>query len=152
MWGGTPARRISPSRQDKLFGLSQPPQPSEKPKLRPFRPTINFNHVEPFTKNLIRTIGWGLAGRPLRPSLRRWSGPQRIIEQVASKHKVTLAEMKGQGRNQRYVKARQEAFYRIRKECGYSLPEIGQLFGGRDHTTILHGIRRHEAMLASATL
>lgn len=45
------------------------------------------------------------------------------------------------------ARPRQVAMYLTRRETGRSLPEIGREFGGRDHTTVLHGIRRVESLL-----
>ena len=43
--------------------------------------------------------------------------------------------------------ARQEAYWRLRHESRRSYPEIGRACGGRDHTTILHGVRKMDCML-----
>jgi chromosomal replication initiator protein len=45
------------------------------------------------------------------------------------------------------VKARQIAIYLAKKLTSLSLPEVGRRFGGRDHTTILHSIRKIEYMV-----
>jgi chromosomal replication initiator protein len=73
------------------------------------------------------------------------------MREVAEKHKMTIRKMKGDSRKIQFVKARQEAAYRLRLELNYSLPQIGRLLGKRDHTTILHAIRRHEKNLAQGT-
>ena len=75
----------------------------------------------------------------------------RIMREVSEKHEMTIRQMKGDSRKFRFVKARQEAAYRLRLELGYSLPQIGRLLGKRDHTTILHAIRRHAKNLAQGT-
>ncbi len=52
-------------------------------------------------------------------------------------------------RSKHIVAARQEAMYRVRKErTDMSLPMIGRVFGGKDHTTILHAVRKIEAQRA----
>ena len=67
-----------------------------------------------------------------------------IKQQVASKHGVSIACLESASRNPRFVKARQEGYYRVRHEIeGMSYPMIGRCFGGRDHTTVLHGERKH---------
>lgn len=66
-----------------------------------------------------------------------------IIAEVARKHGLKVADLKGPRRNRPYVRARQEAMYRCYRETDNSLPAIGRAFGNRDHTTVLHGIRRH---------
>lgn len=74
-----------------------------------------------------------------------------ILEEVAERHRVPVAVMKGTRRYKKYVHARQEAMYRISMEVeNLSLPQIGRNLGGRDHTTVLHGIRAHKARIGAA--
>lgn len=68
---------------------------------------------------------------------------QRIITEVCAKHSVTRAELIGQQRSRPIAIARQEAAYRLKTETTMSLPQIGRRLGGRDHTTIIHSVRRH---------
>jgi chromosomal replication initiator protein len=70
--------------------------------------------------------------------------PEGIINQVTSHFKVSLAEIRGRGRSKDIVVPRQVAMYLLREETGASLVEIGQLLGGRDHSTVMHGIARME--------
>lgn len=68
-------------------------------------------------------------------------GPgNRLIARVAQAHRVTVAEIKGQGRTNRVAFPRMHAAYELRK-MGKTFAEIGQLLGGRDHTTALHAVR-----------
>jgi chromosomal replication initiation ATPase DnaA len=76
--------------------------------------------------------------------------PVRVRElcmAVAIEHQVPLGELVGFSRRKKVARIRWRvwtALYAIRREDGmriYSLPRIGQLFG-RDHTTVLHGLRR----------
>lgn len=71
----------------------------------------------------------------------------RVIRDVAEKARITHAELVGPCRKVRFARPRQEAMYRLRHELRLSYPRIGQLLGGRDHTTILHGVRVHAARL-----
>lgn len=71
-----------------------------------------------------------------------------IIRQVSEKHKVPLADIMSARRNKYIVAARYEAMYRLRYETTMSYPEIGRRVGGRDHTTVLYGVRKHELLLA----
>lgn len=52
-------------------------------------------------------------------------------------------------RETREVKARQSAMYIARRLSGRSLPDLGRRFGGRDHTTVLHAVRKIETLIAS---
>lgn len=69
-----------------------------------------------------------------------------IIEDVARRSELTVAELRGPGRARRYSWPRFEAMYLMR-EADHSLAQIGKFLGGRDHTTVLHGCRRYEAWL-----
>lgn len=82
-----------------------------------------------------------------------WRGPisitprerwQRIAKEVADRHGLTLDDLVGPLRDQKRSRARHEAMYIIRNSTNYSLPRIASLFGDRDHTTVLHGLRRHK--------
>jgi len=52
-----------------------------------------------------------------------------------------------QSRKKEYVNPRQIAMYIIRKELETSLPSIGDFFGGRDHTTVIHAIDKIERII-----
>lgn len=79
-----------------------------------------------------------------------WS---QIVHEVAKKHGLTYRDLMSRSRFREIVTARYEAFYRIRNEVQIqgepmSFPQIGRRFGGMDHTTVLHGYRKHKATLA----
>jgi hypothetical protein len=61
---------------------------------------------------------------------------------------LTLADLKAQRRTMQVVYARQIAMYLCKKLTPNSLPDIGRRFGGRDHTTVLHAVRKIEALVA----
>jgi hypothetical protein len=60
---------------------------------------------------------------------------------------MTLAELRSHRRTAQVVRARQIAMYLAKKLTEQSLPEIGRRFGGRDHTTVLHAVRKIEALV-----
>lgn len=66
-----------------------------------------------------------------------------IIRQVCDKHGVAKKDIIGPSRVPQVVRARYEAMYRIRHELALSLARVGRALGGRDHTTVLHGVREH---------
>jgi len=67
-----------------------------------------------------------------------------ILQEVAEDYGLTIAALKGQDRSRHITQPRQEAYYRAFVECPHvSYPEIARRIGGRDHTTILHGVRAH---------
>jgi chromosomal replication initiator protein len=65
-----------------------------------------------------------------------------IARAVANFYHISLEEMKGKRRDKHIVFPRQVAMYLIREETASSLPAIGQAFGGRDHTTVLHSYEK----------
>lgn len=66
----------------------------------------------------------------------------RIAREVAEEYGVTVENLRGPVKTNMLVEARWEAFSRIRAVGRFSLPQIGAFFN-RDHTTVLHGLRRH---------
>jgi chromosomal replication initiator protein len=61
---------------------------------------------------------------------------------VADYYKVKLADLCGKRRLASIVLPRQVAMYLIKELTQKSLPDIGEAFGGRDHTTVLHAVRK----------
>lgn len=73
-----------------------------------------------------------------------------FVREVAIKHGLTLADLIGPYRAPKVAHARQEAMWVLFQERRWSYPQIGRFFGGRDHTTIMHGVRRHQSRLDEA--
>lgn len=73
---------------------------------------------------------------------------REIIKYVCALRGQTVELICGPQRLQALVVVRQEIFYLLRNVGRYSLPEIGRMIGGRDHTTALHGVRKHADRLA----
>ncbi len=73
--------------------------------------------------------------------------PELVLQTVCTYFRVSLAELVGPGRRREVVVPRQVAMYLLRDELGLSLVDIGQRLGGRDHTTVLHGIEKIEQQL-----
>lgn len=65
-----------------------------------------------------------------------------VLAKVAIKHGVTRDEMMSTSRSLVVVRARHEACYLLMKEQKYGYSDLGRIFG-KDHTTILHGVRKH---------
>lgn len=84
----------------------------------------------------------------LRSSERRVT-VEEIQRKVAEYFNIRLSDMLGPKRTRTIARPRQVAMYLSKELTTRSLPEIGRRFGGRDHTTILHGVRKVEEMRAS---
>ncbi len=73
-----------------------------------------------------------------------------IIEEVGKFYNISVSDIKGQTRTKEIVLARQVAMYETRRLTSQSLPEIGQVFGGRDHTTVMHSLKRVEGLVKNS--
>ncbi|MGQ7295791.1 chromosomal replication initiator protein DnaA [Quadrisphaera sp. KR29] len=71
-----------------------------------------------------------------------------VMAQTADYYKVTIEDLCGPARSRAVVNARQVAMYLCRELTELSLPKIGQAFGGRDHTTVMHANRKVREQLA----
>ena len=68
--------------------------------------------------------------------------PMEIVRAVSNYFKLTQEELFGKSRSQAIVTGRQIAMYLCREKTNMSLPKIGALFGGRDHTTVMYAIKK----------
>jgi chromosomal replication initiator protein len=71
-----------------------------------------------------------------------------IMAQTAAYFGLTLDDLQGQSRSRVLVTARQIAMYLCRELTDLSLPKIGQQFGGRDHTTVMHADKKIRQLMA----
>jgi chromosomal replication initiator protein len=72
----------------------------------------------------------------------------QVIGQTASYFGLTIDDLCGSSRSRVLVTARQIAMYLCRELTDLSLPKIGQAFGGRDHTTVMHANRKIRELMA----
>ncbi|MCV2893646.1 chromosomal replication initiator protein DnaA [Lentibacter sp. XHP0401] len=77
----------------------------------------------------------------LRDSERKIS-VEEIQRKVSEHYNIRLSDMIGPKRVRTYARPRQIAMYLCKQLTSRSLPEIGRCFGGRDHTTIMYGVRK----------
>jgi chromosomal replication initiator protein len=71
-----------------------------------------------------------------------------IMAQTSAYFNLTIDDLCGTSRSRLLVTARQIAMYLCRELTDLSLPKIGQLFGGRDHTTVIHADRKIRQLMA----
>jgi chromosomal replication initiator protein len=71
---------------------------------------------------------------------------EEIQRKVSDHYNIRLSDMIGPKRLRSYARPRQVAMYLCKKMTSRSLPEIGRRFGGRDHTTVMHGVKRIEEL------
>ena len=93
-----------------------------------------------------------LAEEVLRDFIPDGSGPEITADQImvstADYFGVSLEDLRGHSRSRVLVNARQVAMYLCRELTDLSLPRIGQHFGGRDHTTVMHADRKIRQQMA----
>ncbi|HAR68936.1 MAG TPA: chromosomal replication initiator protein DnaA, partial [Thermus scotoductus] len=75
--------------------------------------------------------------------------PHEIVRKVAEYFALRPEDLVGGGRRKEVVLPRQIAMFLVRELTRSSLPEIGQLFGGRDHTTVLYAIQKVQELSES---
>lgn len=73
---------------------------------------------------------------------------EEIQKRVAEYYSVRLSDMHSPRRSRAVARPRQVAMYLAKQLTSRSLPEIGRKFGGRDHTTILHAVKKIEELMA----
>jgi chromosomal replication initiator protein len=86
--------------------------------------------------------------RPQEPKRVKIEDIQRL---VARQYNVSRADLLSSRRTANVVRPRQVAMYLAKTLTLRSLPEIGRRFGGRDHTTVLHAVRKIESLVGSDT-
>ena len=75
--------------------------------------------------------------------------PRSAIDGVASYFQLKISQLKSIKRDRKFSLPRQILYYLLREEMGLSLVEIGDLLGGRDHTTILYGVRKINKLVST---
>jgi len=79
-----------------------------------------------------------------RPKVRT---PEELLEEIAGILKFDVEALKGKSRQRPLVTARQEAMYVFRELTDLSYPAIARLFGGRDHTTVIHANEKIQRLM-----
>ena len=116
----------------------------------------NVRELEGALRRVIATSGF--TGRPIsldfaKEALRdllalqeRLVSIENIQKTVADYYKIRVADLLSKKRSRSIARPRQVAMALAKELTNHSLPEIGDAFGGRDHTTVLHGCRRIESL------
>lgn len=103
---------------------------------------------------LTRVLAYAeLSDKPLTPELvqvalvdllpqRSALEPRQVVRLVASSFGLTIERLLGRDRSREVALPRQVAMYILREEVNVSLPQIGEVLGGRDHTTVLYACEK----------
>jgi hypothetical protein len=146
----------------ELAEVIQPPKSRYVKKERPVKrgylnawevhPT-SFNHHVIAWRRYLLMVAMQVDGQML--DIAEFEERKSILEivwEVLAEHPgVTVADLKGHRRNRRITLPRQVAMYEVytqRKDM--TLPAIGRWFGGKDHTTVLHAVRKMRKMMEAA--
>jgi len=90
-----------------------------------------------------------LLGSALRGGPERRITVDEIQKTVAEHFSMKQADLLSERRTRAVARPRQIAMYLCKQHTTRSYPDIGRRFGGRDHTTVLHGVRKIEELLAT---
>ena len=82
-----------------------------------------------------------------KPQQRTVVDSEKVVRTVSTYFNLSQEELQGKCRKKEIVMPRQVAMYLLRKENNASFPTIGDLFGGRDHTTAMHACEKIEKLL-----
>jgi len=144
----------------KKAEIEQVPLPSEVAFLIAERIRSNVRELEGALKRVIanaKFTGREISMEQVRESLRdliaiqdRQIGIENIQKTVADYYKIRLSDLHSKKRTRSIARPRQLAMALAKELTNHSLPEIGDAFGGRDHTTVLHGCRKIEELRESS--
>ena len=111
-------------RASAAASMKKPPEP------------ITLAEAETYLKDLLSDTG----GAEITSAL--------VLATVAKYFDVSIEDMQSKSRTRTLTNARQVAMYLLRELTEMSLPRIGNDFGGRDHTTVMHAVRKVSAQMA----
>ncbi len=108
-----------------------------------------FNKLIAYSQLIGRAVSIEMAQNVLADSMR--ANARRItideIQRACAAHfRIDLSEMRSARRARAVARPRQVAMYLAKKLTPRSLPEIGRIFGGRDHSTVIHAVRKIESL------
>lgn len=131
------ARRAAALRPAPVKQLAKPAVEPPAPAPAPPSPVPNVpNHLMAEALKMLSVPVWN-------------QDIKKIQQAVCEEYNISLGDLVSQRRLDRLVLPRQVAMYLCKQLTVRSTPEIGRRFGDRDHTTILHGIRKIERLLAT---
>ncbi|MEZ7973369.1 MAG: chromosomal replication initiator protein DnaA [Pseudomonadales bacterium] len=143
----------------KKAEIDQVHLPSESAFFIAERIRSNVRELEGALKRVIansKFTGEAISNEQVRESLRdllaiqdRQIGVDNIQKTVADYYKIRLADLHSKTRTRSIARPRQVAMALAKELTNHSLPEIGNAFGGRDHTTVLHACRKIEELKES---
>ncbi|MDP3014383.1 MAG: chromosomal replication initiator protein DnaA, partial [Candidatus Subteraquimicrobiales bacterium] len=104
-----------------------------------FSSLINRPIEVPLAEEVLKDVYPSRESRPVSAQL--------IQSEVCRYFNISKSDLVGSKRSQPIVYPRQIAMYITREMTDYSLPKIGEVYGGRDHTTVLHAVNKIESLI-----
>lgn len=101
----------------------------------------NAHHFsgKPLDEHLVREV----LGQESRPTLARKNlKPSAVLRAVTSHFHVSANTLRGPSRKKEYVTARHIAMFLLKTELNLPYTEIGTMFGGKDHTSVMHAVNK----------
>lgn len=149
--------RRARERRARLFGATKPlvlrnvSKPAPKPRavlrygkpIGPVWPLAESGRLHPALRRDVLAI----ATLPVESFVVPASAGKQIIRDFCQAKGVAFSAICSKRRDQPLVWLKQELWWLLKQGTKWSLPQIGQATGGRDHTTVMHGIRQHQAFL-----
>jgi hypothetical protein len=125
---------------------------------RPAAPVVVLRPVTKPVKWIAPQFVYLLPVGPLRPPsgeravqrMPSYKLARLLLNAAAAKHGVPVSDILSDRRPNRVVHCRWELMWELRQQTTWSTPQIAKFLGGRDHTTILHGVKRHEQRMREA--
>ena len=100
---------------------------------------------EPLTEELAMALLGKINGEAA--DLKKRVSPRQIVDEVSKYYQIKVSDFKGNRRLKVIALPRQIVMYLLRKELRMSLKNVGNLLGGRDHTTIMYGQEKISKLL-----
>jgi len=107
--------------------------------------TVSSAKKKPITPSLCKSILKKLSKKKIKT--KRVVRPAEVINKVARYFDLKISQIKGPRRAKPIVYPRQIAMYLIREEIGTPYMEVGRLFGGRDHTTVMYAVDKIDKLI-----
>jgi chromosomal replication initiation ATPase DnaA len=129
--------------------IGKPPRMVPVARLREIADEVKRDKVSRLEQRLAEAKAENDRLRDLMPVYQQAFRPQRLAQRVAEQYGFRLSELRGASRSKGVVIARHHAMWLVKQRFPYlSQPAIGRMFGGRDHTTVLHALRAHPQRVA----
>jgi chromosomal replication initiator protein len=89
-----------------------------------------------------------LLGDLLSESQPRQRTPDEMLVEISDYFGLSVESLRGKSRQRELVTARQVAMYLFREQTDLSYPSIARIFGGRDHTTVIHAVEKIQRLMS----